>query len=229
MVFKLFILCIGLFSLTVSASSLRKGGLEKKDSTAKYTIRMSVNGTEFDVEVEVDKVDKEKDTETFHLPKISPDMASGDVIYDFKKNLTMFRVTEAKACYLRKSTRDARKRSDLQQLLEVATRNGLKVVPQTVVKLKVVSTIDDRSDLSDEMANLCAKLPIYEVDEGELDLTHLNQETRVARRPANRVKRGICDWVCSVVCGVVCNLICDPYGCNEVCSPVCDTICDLLC
>ena len=36
------------------------------------------------------------------------------------------------------------------------------------------------------MANLCAKLPIYEVDEGELDLTHLNQETRVARRPANR-------------------------------------------
>lgn len=43
---------------------------------------MSVNGTEFGVEVEVDK---EKETETFHLPKISPDMASGDVIYDFKK------------------------------------------------------------------------------------------------------------------------------------------------
>ena len=42
---------------------------------------MSVNGTEFDVEVEVDK---EKETETFHLPKVSPDMASGDVIYDFK-------------------------------------------------------------------------------------------------------------------------------------------------
>ena len=59
------------------------------------------------------------------------------------------------------------------------TRNGLKVVPQTKVKLKVVSTIDDRSDLSDEMANLCAKLPLYEVDKGELDLTHMNQETRV--------------------------------------------------
>ena len=62
----------------------------------------------------------------------------------------------------------------------------MKVVPRTEVKLKVVSTIDDRSDLSDEMANLCANLPIYEVDEGELDLTHLNQNTRVARRPANR-------------------------------------------
>lgn len=226
MVFKLFILCIGLFSLTVSASSLRKDGLEEKDSSAKYTIRMSVNGTEFDVEVEVDK---EKETETFHMPKISPDMASGDVIYDFKKNLTMFRMTEAKACYLRKSTRDARKRSDLQQLLEVATRNGLKVVPQTKVKLKVVSTIDDRSDLSDEMANLCAKLPIYEVDEGELDLTHLNQETRVARRPANRVKRGICSVICTAICSTVCTLICDPYGCNEICSPLCDTVCDLIC
>lgn len=43
---------------------------------------MSVNGTEFDEEVEVDK---EKETVTFHVPKISPDKASGDVIYDFKK------------------------------------------------------------------------------------------------------------------------------------------------
>lgn len=43
---------------------------------------MSVNGTEFDEEVEVDK---EKETETFHVPNISPDKASGYVIYDFKK------------------------------------------------------------------------------------------------------------------------------------------------
>ncbi|KAM7439293.1 hypothetical protein ABFA07_011363 [Porites harrisoni] len=125
MVFKLFILCIGLFSLTVSASSLSKRGLEEKqDSTAKYTIRMSVNGTEFDEEVEVDE---EKETETFHMPKISPDNAAGDVIYDFKRNLTMFRVTEAKACYLRKSTRDARKPVDLQQLLEVVSTSYVKL------------------------------------------------------------------------------------------------------
>ena len=43
---------------------------------------MSVNGTEFDEEVEVDK---EKETETFHMPKISPDNAAGDVIYDFNR------------------------------------------------------------------------------------------------------------------------------------------------
>lgn len=43
------------------------------------------------------------------------------------QNLTMFRVTEAKACYLRKSTPDARKRSDLQQLLEVVSTSYMKL------------------------------------------------------------------------------------------------------
>ena len=75
--------------------------------------------------------------------------------------------------------RPAPPRPYLRAWIRYCTRNGLKVVPQTKVKLKVVSTIDDRSDLSDEMANLCAKLPLYEVDKGELDLTHMNQETRV--------------------------------------------------
>ena len=54
------------------------------------------------------------------------------------------------------------------------------------MKLKVVSTIDDRSDLSDEMANLCAKLPIYKVTEGEVNPNDLNGETGVGRIPAKR-------------------------------------------
>jgi len=35
------------------------------------------------------------------------------------------------------------------------------------VKLKVVGTLGDRSELSDEMADICEKLPIYVVVEGE--------------------------------------------------------------
>lgn len=50
------------------------------------------------------------------------------------------------------------------------------------MKLKVVSTFDDRSDL----ANLCAKLPIYEVTEGEVDPNDLNGGTGVGRIPAKR-------------------------------------------
>ena len=34
---------------------------------------------------------------------------------------------------------------------------------ETKVDYEVVSTVTDRSDLSDEMASLCAKLPIYRV------------------------------------------------------------------
>ena len=51
------------------------------------------------------------------------------------------------------------------------------------MKLKVASTLDDRLELSDEMANMCAKLPIYEVVEGEVDLSGLNKTTEEALSP----------------------------------------------
>lgn len=59
----------------------------------------------------------------------------------------------------------------------------MKATPHTEVKLKVASTLEDRSDLSDEMTNLCAKLPIYRVAEGEVDLSSLNQTTDVLQMP----------------------------------------------
>ena len=43
---------------------------------------MSENGTDYDEEVDIDE---EEETETFHVPKVSPQKDSGDVIYDFKK------------------------------------------------------------------------------------------------------------------------------------------------
>ena len=42
---------------------------------------------------------------------------------------------------------------------------------QIEVKFKVAGTLEDRSGLSDEMADLCEKLPIYIVVEGEVDST----------------------------------------------------------
>lgn len=53
-----------------------------QDSVAKYTLKIFENGTDYDEQVEVDT---EKETETFHVPKISPEKDSGDIIYDFKK------------------------------------------------------------------------------------------------------------------------------------------------
>lgn len=67
----------------------------------------------------------------------------------------------------------------------------MRVTPRTEVKFKVVSTLKDRSYLSDEMASLCAKLPIYQITEGEVDLGNLNitdvmQTPEVVQTPAKR-------------------------------------------
>ena len=40
---------------------------------------------------------------------------------------------------------------------------------RSAINLTVVGVLQDRSELSDEMAELCAKLPIYIVAEGDLD------------------------------------------------------------
>ena len=52
---------------------------------SKYTLQMNKDGKDYDEQVEVDT---EKETETFHVPKTSPDDEAGDIIYDFKKVIT---------------------------------------------------------------------------------------------------------------------------------------------
>ena len=52
------------------------------------------------------------------------------------------------------------------------------------MKLKVVGTLGDRSELSDEMADICEKLPIYVVVEGEEDSTTAVQSAKT--EPAKR-------------------------------------------
>jgi len=49
------------------------------------------------------------------------------------------------------------------------------------VKLRVVGTLKDRSELSDEMADLCEKLPIFRV-EGDEDSTDVAQRTATVLR-----------------------------------------------
>ena len=46
------------------------------------------------------------------------------------------------------------------------------------MKLKIVGTLEDRSELSDEMADLCEGIPIYFVVEGEEDSTAVAQPTK---------------------------------------------------
>ena len=53
------------------------------DPVAKYRLKFKTeDGKEYDEEV---KIDTQKETETFHVPKTSPDSEEADVVLDFKK------------------------------------------------------------------------------------------------------------------------------------------------
>ena len=52
---------------------------------SKYTLKMNKDGKDYEEQVDVDT---EKEIETFHVPKTSPDNEAGDIVYDFKKVIT---------------------------------------------------------------------------------------------------------------------------------------------
>lgn len=79
--------------------------------------------------------------------------------------------------------------------LQLTGNAPLKITPQSEVKLKVDGILKDRSGLSKEMVDVCAKLPVYRVTEGDIDLKNTTQmndaETDVsdpAKVPAKRKK-----------------------------------------
>ena len=65
-------------------------------------------------------------------------------------------------------------------LFDQGGKGGQVYLPrnQTEVKLKIVGTLEDRSELSDEMADLCENVPIDVVGEGEEDSTAVAQPTK---------------------------------------------------
>ena len=53
------------------------------DPVAKYRLKMKTkDGKDYDEEVQIDS---QKETETFHVPKTSPDNEEADIVLDFKK------------------------------------------------------------------------------------------------------------------------------------------------
>ncbi|CAH3178130.1 unnamed protein product, partial [Porites evermanni] len=158
--FKVLLLCFSVFVVATSAASVCKCE-DKKQSVSKYKVKVKDGDKEFEEEIEIDTKDQ---TETYRIPKTdSGNAGEVDVVYDFKKNLTMQRLSAAKACFLSKFTENMPKPSDLVKLLDQKSATTTIAKNETNSEYEVVSTVTDRSDLSDEMASLCAKLPIYRV------------------------------------------------------------------
>jgi len=194
---KLLILCFVLLAVTATASPVCKCGPEEKSSVKKYHVRLPKDGKDYHEEVEIDT---EKEVETFHVPKTSPKEEAVDMVYDFKKNMTMIRVPEAKSCFVINSTGDAPKPAELASLLEKSNDDAVHDdAPKKEVKFKKEGSLDDRSELSDEMADLCKKLPIYQVVEA--DFADKVPDVDMKQAPAGRDKRQACRLI--TICGCV--------------------------
>lgn len=69
---------------------------------------------------------------------------------------------------------------------------AVKLTPQSDTKLKADGTLKDRSGLSKEMMDLCAKLQVYRLTKGDVDLKNLKQmndaeeDAGLAQVPAKR-------------------------------------------
>ncbi|XP_068700876.1 leukocyte cell-derived chemotaxin 1-like [Montipora foliosa] len=159
MEFKGFLLCFAFFFVVASGATVCKCGEEqKKKSVSEFAVKLNDGRKEIDEKI---TVDTENETETFHLE----DDDTGnihEVLFDFRRDLSMYRIPHRKVCLLRTSTDRQPKPGDLIKELESDAQKGpTREEPKETIKYVRGDPVDDRSFLSDEMANMCAKLPIY--------------------------------------------------------------------
>ncbi|XP_073229627.1 uncharacterized protein [Porites lutea] len=154
------------------------------------------------------KVDANKKSETFSLSVASSGKKEGDYVYDFNKNLTMIRLPEANACFLRYSIGNVPRRTDLLKLLQLVQKSaGSKVTITSEESFKIVGNLSDRLDLSDEMKDLCKKLPIYRIrklekkqsDADEMEDSIISEKDLIDAGK-NFAKGLVKKWVCKQVC-----------------------------
>ncbi|XP_067039422.1 uncharacterized protein [Acropora muricata] len=188
--FKALVLFFVLFVAAASGATVCKCAGEKKKEAPveKYTLKVEDGKTQIEETIEIDI---EKETETFEIPSdgdTSPS-APGDVkiVYDFNQNMAMYRLSNQKACFLKKSTSELPKPSDLKDLLDKKTTHS---PTQATFRYTIVGNLNDRSILSDEMANMCAKYPIHLIRKRSPLSAELEKKEQI-----ERTKRSPCSTV----------------------------------
>lgn len=189
--FQACILCLAFFVVTWSASAICKFAKEEdepKGTVSKYKLKVKDGNLELDETIEIDT---EKKTEKFHIPDNGKHSGSGEVnvIYDFKLNLVIHRLSNQKACFLSNFTDNMPKPTDLKKLLDMGSSQ--KKPENKGYSYIIGGAVDDLSLLSDEMADLCAKLSIYRI------------KTVLAEEPPKRQKRQTCLYRVTTI--IICN------------------------
>lgn len=215
---------------------------------SKYSLELSEGGKKFKEEITIDTA---KGTETFHVPKTSPTESAGNIVYDFKRQVTMIHLPVEKACYMASSVDGTVAPTVLKEALETETPEtgeGLTIT-STEIQMKVLGLLDDRSVLSAEMADLCVNLPIYVVvrramdandeeanvesnkyankvvDEEAKDFPEITDLYDISdAREKRQIWRAVRKWICRRVCDWVTRRVCPLVFENGHWTRVCNSV-----
>lgn len=178
----------------VSAKSVCKCGNGEVDPPSKkvvdYNVRISEYGEQYNETIEVDT---EKQTELFKVPA-HRDVDQSNILHDFKMNMSLLLLPEKKVCYLLPLEKDESTPRNLLSDLDKAEKSGESISETRIIEHKWTagSEVTDRSVLSDELANFCAKYPIYHVEKIKDSMT----TTSIQKEGGKNQKRQMIDVKC---------------------------------
>lgn len=193
------IFCFAFLVVSASGASLSKYGAEdNKAAVPEFTVKLRSGEKEIDEKI---TVNTEEETETVHITN-DRDLGDVDIIYDFKRNFSLFRIPNKNACFLSYSTGVQTKPVDLlQQLQSEAQQGPMQVKDQPTTNYMLSSPVRDRSFLSDEMAAMCDKYPIYSI-EPEEEIVSVKAHGKTFAKL--RRKRWYCDVIIITRCRIIC-------------------------
>lgn len=150
-----------------------------------YNVRISESGENYTQKIEVNQV---KNTALFQVPA-HPGVDRSDVLHDFNQNLTMLRIPEENTCYLFPLVKE-------QTTPEKLIRDLDKASGMVVTETKRVDNtwildgqLTDRSTLSEELAQFCAKYFIYHVKKTHDSLSVAKESHTIQKRRIRRINR----------------------------------------
>ncbi|KAJ7340043.1 ATP-binding cassette sub- F member 3 [Desmophyllum pertusum] len=179
-----FFLVIFVLLSSTSGSPIYKSDERTEEFSPKEVVDFNVDISEAGQEyIERIEVDPDKQTELFQVPA-HPGVDRSDVLNDFKQHLTLLRFPDSKICYLFPLVNQQSTPEELIRDLEMAKQMVITETRRVDTTWLVDGEMTDRSVLSDELADFCAKYPIYHVKEtrGSLRVTGMETEERTNRR-----------------------------------------------
>ncbi|XP_078573802.1 uncharacterized protein LOC144860476 isoform X1 [Branchiostoma floridae x Branchiostoma japonicum] len=166
---------------------------EKASSTQQYTVQINEEGTIFN---QVTDVDRENQILLFHVPQHNI-VSENQVMLDYNTGLMMTLYTELNACFLSTMPDNIPAIDKLEEGLSAManpqTRSTiLKKRKEETYQRAAPQPVRDRSMLGDQMAQMCAKFPVY--------TTEVAPEASIEQVSGNKTARSWLDHSITVNC-----------------------------